>query len=82
MKLETAKKIAEHLNECGEDVRIHEGYSGRAMYGEKTTGLVVAHPTIMFSIGMAAETLSREDAHFEPPESVNFDSLGLDVIVY
>ena len=42
MKLETAKAIVKRINKKeGEEVaRLYENYSGRGMFGRKTTGVV------------------------------------------
>lgn len=40
MKLEIAKAIVEAGEACGFEMSVYEDYSGRGMYGEKTTGVM------------------------------------------
>lgn len=41
MKLATAQKIVAKLTDKGIECALHEEYSGRAMYGRTTTGVVI-----------------------------------------
>lgn len=41
MKLSTARALARRVREAGGEATVYEGYSGRGMFGEKTTGVVM-----------------------------------------
>lgn len=40
MELAQAKRLISRINKNGGKARIYEGYSGRGMFGDKTTGVV------------------------------------------
>lgn len=85
MTLELAQAIAE----LG-DYEVYEGYSGRGMYGQKTTGLVCACGAreILADIieDMRTENILKdrldEIDFFDVPREFREDSLGMKVIVY
>lgn len=39
MNIETARGIVQSAKDLDLDLELYEGYSGRGMYGEKTTGI-------------------------------------------
>lgn len=71
MELATAKRIVKRLNANNEPgqkptAALYEGYSGRAMYGSKTTAVVL--PGYMISDAMR--------------KKYRVDNLGLDMVIY
>ena len=92
MKLELAEKLVEFIVDCGEytedDVYIIENYSGRAMYGGTTTGLVIPSVTVLIQyIIMFAPELSEihdeDDIYsFETINELYIDSLGRSYLIY
>ncbi|MCA1807132.1 MAG: hypothetical protein LC687_04695 [Actinobacteria bacterium] len=78
MYLEEAQEVVDILQGYGFDVEIYEDYSGRGMFGEKTTGIVVREHGIGLMIGYACSE-AQLDLDSVPTRS---DSLGLDAIYY
>lgn len=72
MKLTHAQQIVAFLTESGEEATLYEDYSGRCMYGRKTTGIVTS------SVGDVAHAM----AQLGIDDSRRSDSMGLDYIVY
>ncbi len=86
MKLETANTIKKAAEMAGIEIEVYEGYSGRGMYGRKTTGLsgsksdiVKATAMAFFSMGEAGDPDGEEML-----EDLDWawDSLGRDEIAY
>ena len=80
MQKALAKLVADHLGG-----RVYEEYSGRAMYGKKTTGVVV--PDLLNFMGALyelSEAISemQETGELEASENFRYDNLGRDMIVY
>lgn len=76
-------KIAEAIvNAChssGYEAELHEGYSGKFMYGEETTGVSLDSPTLLI------ESIINESDLFKGLEfagGLRTDSLGLGIIIY
>lgn len=44
MELKLANYIVEKLQDVEEDARVYQDYSGRFMYGKKTTGVITNNP--------------------------------------
>lgn len=65
--------------------KVYEGYSGRAMFGRKTIGIVVkeghSYLDMMMELTRYLEAEEFEDSLMEL-EGVSVDSLGLGSIVY
>ncbi len=61
-----AKSLVRRIKQSGGDARIYEDYSGRFMYGEKTTGVVIG----------------RYSFYDFKKSKYRSDSLGFDTIVY
>jgi len=85
MDKELAETIVEAIeNDNGNEARIYENYSGRGMYGSKTTGVVAkSMSSIMSAIINNAHILINDDN--EPKYNVGdfrSDNLGYDIIVY
>ena len=77
MELETAKK----LEECG-NVRLHEGYSGRGMYGKTTAGIVGSHTDLYDAVECYLKVANPE---FHPDQFIDefrSDSMGKEFIWY
>lgn len=69
MNIEKAEAIVDKLNDKGIEARLHEGYSGRGMYGEMTTGVVVRDAEGAFGVCPGLKKCRR-------------DNLGFDTILY
>lgn len=82
MKLEIAEQIVDYINEHNlaekGEIELYESYSGRRMFGDKTTGITLTRPYMQGLIGYAAARLGI-DAD-ELPHRI--DNLGLSMIVY
>ena len=72
MKLEHAQQIVEYLEDEGTEARLYKGYSGRAMYGRETSGVVSA------SVGDITYAMGALGIK----ERIQTDSMGLDIIAY
>jgi hypothetical protein len=79
MEKELAEKIA---NICG--LEVHEGYSGRGMYGAVTCGVVGDMGVIMKLIIENADEFVDCDRNpiFEDVRGFRTDSMGYDTIIY
>ena len=78
------KLLAEKLCECHEDFKLYEEYSGRGMYGTKTTGVKcgsIAH-VLEATIENADAFLDEEGYPLFEYLDLKWDSLGLGYIVY
>lgn len=83
-------KLATILKEVairgGEDASVYENYSGRAMNGQTTTGLVLEHAnlaTLMFSAAIEISDAMEEgtlDRHLD--RDIRSDNLGYNTIYY
>lgn len=62
MELKTAKAMVKRINRKeGEEVAyLHEGYSGRFMFGKKTTGVVVPRWAIPNSIKYSIDNMGLQ----------------------
>lgn len=69
MDIEKAEAIVDKLNDKGIDARLHEGYSGRGMFGATTAGVIVADRTAAVAVCPDLATCRR-------------DNLGFDTILY
>lgn len=88
MKRTSADKIVGWIKDRyddGEVFSVHEGYSGRGMYGEITTAISFTDLNVAsgaFWVGRAVEALGDSDPELEEMTSLRFDQLGLGHIVY
>ena len=87
MKNEIAEKIAEAGADNGLEIRLMSDYSGRGMFGNVTSALVVPDvATFAAAVGLAASQMSLEGQQvhdlIEAVKEVQTDSLGHDMIVY
>lgn len=78
MKKSTAEKLVQIANSIGEDIKIYEGYSGRGMFGAKTTG-VVCHEGTIQSCLIEGEFSKEEKRELK---SLSRDNMGLSMIYY
>jgi hypothetical protein len=87
------KKLAETLKNMmennGEEAEIYEDYSGRAMYGKTTTGLVIDHAALLLTVIIAdAADLTNDDPEwgpvsmFENTKQLKMDNMGTQTIIY
>lgn len=79
------QRLAEILSEVVEDSEVRYNYSGRGMYGEETTGLVVAGGlgTVLGAVLRNVEELAEEfEADEIAPGHFRTDSMGMDTIIY
>lgn len=86
MKLETAQLLSDTAWDSGIESEVREDYSGRGMYGESTSGVVVN--SVEDFVRMVALTVAyiedfdeREDFATEI-QNIKTDSMGRSVIVY
>lgn len=92
-----ARRIVEVAEESGLDLRLQEDYSGRAMYGETTYGVVGSLRDFMQAIVMTEESIVEDehdmalDASGAPittqqlvraMSSIKTDSMGRSTIFY
>ena len=82
MKRELAQLIADAI-----DGEVCEDYSGRGMYGRTTCGVVFdGHPgdvcASLINLSGEIEDLKKAGDLDEMVDSLHFDSLGLDTIIY
>jgi hypothetical protein len=96
MKIEVAKAIINAADEIGNiEMRLYEGYSGRWMCGETTTGVVYDNESsLLQAVGLAAASLKQAEleAHNRDTLTVeeflsdirrtNRDSMGRSGIIY
>jgi len=77
MKLDEALQLIEFLGDEGYDAKLYEDYSGRAMYGNVTTGVTTAMRPVEME-----EAEDRLENDYEIDHSFRFDNMGLDYIYY
>lgn len=90
MTKELANFLKNACDEAGINCEVRDDYSGRCMYGEKTYGLVVGRVTDLLRATLeyfqSNIEMGEEDLYYgiEVPdiESLAWDSMGLDTIVY
>ena len=86
MNKDLALTIVDAINSNGGDANIYEDYSGRGMYGETTTGVVVESGDIIASIINYADLFVDQEEDLGNPlyniRSIRADSLGLAAIYY
>ncbi len=58
MQLKHAKDIMATANNMGIELTLHEGYSGRGMYGKETVGIVGSLGEIVQCIAATASNLT------------------------
>ncbi len=80
-----ADLIREFCAQSENKYEVYENYSGRAMFGRKTIGIIVkeghSYLEMMMELTRYLETKGFDDPLLEL-EGVAIDELGLDVIVY
>jgi hypothetical protein len=87
MEKALAEKLVEVLNNEGHEAEVHEGYSGRGMYGKTTYGVVCNSIGTLLSIVIChADSFCVDEeawpmAYFQP-EDFSTDSMGRDTIIY
>lgn len=92
MKQKLAEFIVEAGSQQGIECRLYEDYSGRGMYGDKTTGVVVGNvadllEAVIIHTAECAQDNDKEfdDFIFEIEDSsgrLHTDSLAYEVIIY
>lgn len=91
MKKAIAQAIVQLMEEQGHEASLYEDYSGRSMFGNKTSGVVASDTgTVIRAIlsdVMEEDSLLREVSalHEISPLDVNaiaIDNMGLDIIIY
>jgi len=83
MQLELAELLSEYIDEC----EVYYDYSGRGMFGETTTGLVVESlPVLLSGVLENIEHIYRDMDERGllglQMESVRKDNLGMETIIY
>ena len=85
MEKAIAEKIAEACHNRGFEYKIREDYSGRHMYGEHTTGIVLDQSVNLTSLIICYAELFVEDgeAIFDNVDDrIESDTMGKDQIIY
>lgn len=81
-----ALTLVEIMENEGEECSLYENYSGRNMYGETTTGVVVDNALLLLTSVIAhAGKLTDQyggNAIFEDIDNLRSDNLGNQVIIY
>ena len=84
MEARLAKRLVEMCVESGVDARIYEDYSGRAMFGKNTTGIVI--PTLVALIEVLINAMIvvdvEDESEYEMVGNLKYDNLGKDFILY
>ena len=83
MTMELAQWLETACERYGIEAEVYEGYSGRGMYGSKTTGLTFSGD--MGQLLLAALTAARDDGDDMPEIDMEFlhtDNMGRDTIIY
>lgn len=75
------KELAETLEQIIPESYVYPNYSGRGMFGEKTTGLIVKSELSLIRDLIANEGVAIEFEDGEL-ENLNIDNFGLSYIVY
>ena len=68
------REIAELIVDFGIDLRLHEDYSGRCMYGSTTDGVVGSESDFMNAIGEAFNDLVERALDVNPTSEEKFDN--------
>lgn len=78
------KPLAELICECDYDLELYEGYSGRGMYGETTTGVVCDNLTqILKAVIESADIFVSDDGYpLYTNLNLRWDNLGRGYILY
>lgn len=80
MNTDLANALADAIIEYGEEASVRHDYSGRGMYGEATSAVVVDNdrvvlPAVMFSVHLFTD--------FEPDHFLfSQDSMGQGIVLY
>lgn len=87
MKTETAKAIMDAAEVLGDaELKLHEEYSGRSMYGNTTVAISGDKDRIMQAVIYAAFEMGREGKNdiddFLTDTVFKWDNLGYDAIAY
>jgi hypothetical protein len=83
MEIVFAKWLTESATKGSQDSEseIVEGYSGRGMWGEKTTAISTNDPARLLLCGIQA-AVDGDGPDCEVPEDICVDSLGLGKVIY
>lgn len=89
MQLILAEKIKEMMEDFGEDCTIEQNYSGRSMYGNTTTGIVIGNQMRLlecilenaFNNGIELSEFYDENQELDI-KRFNIDNFGYDFIIY
>lgn len=86
MEKELAQALVEIITtQLGTEAEVYEGYSGRGMYGETTTGITINHynDLIVAVYLLGCEHGQENNEISEDLSQLNRDSMGRDsIIVY
>jgi hypothetical protein len=80
MDMKLAETIAEYA-----DGEVYENYSGRGMYGEETTGVVVESVSdVLMALLQYSDIFTElmEDEEVKLPNNLQIDSMGIRTILY
>ena len=90
MELKTAEFLKDQIENIGESCEIHEDYSGRGMFGNTTTGIVVENVShVMRALAEFAKSnsgLELTEEEFVALDDIaggfRSDSMAMDTILY
>ena len=85
MELDLAKALCTAIQNEGFESEIRENYSGRGMYGETTTGIIIDDDCDLVTCIINQANLFVEDfntSSFKIWDRINQDSMGLQIIYY
>lgn len=82
MDKRAAELIVRAGQELGFQCEIYEDYSGRFMYGEKTTGMTFDSINEVIAAAFEAGKLAQCEDLDITPGNLRHDSMGLGIIVY
>lgn len=89
MKLEHANLIVQAADSLGEELHLHENYSGRGMYGKTTAGVSGPLRHLFGAVAQAAVNIAILNPHGDKPDEfvedmqdLAMDSMAFDTIIY
>jgi hypothetical protein len=84
MDKKLAEQLVDMLNEEGDEAEVYEGYSGRGMYGNSTTGVTCNSLGTLLSIviSRANELVNNDGDPIYETTEFSTDSMGRDTIIY
>lgn len=88
MTIKAAQFLVNVMENAGETAELYENYSGRGMYGKTTTGVTVSHPLLLITTlieyikQMEPESFAEDRKNIPDIETLRWDNMGMDTIIY